>query len=287
MGARRICAALMIGGVFTACGATEEGSEDSGLENIGERATEGSAVESEAVSSAEDEEGAASRMANLAAMHESRDEALAVLKRVSDFLADQKQFRTRAVMGFGVLQETGQMLEFGGERTATVRRPDRLRFEGRNRDGEERTVLFDGTRITMFFPNEKAYASVERPGDLDQALDYMIDELNAPLPIADLFYEDLYSNVAQKVELGLVVGDSLIGGVSATISRSRARTWTCRCGSRRANAPFRRASSSRTSSRREVRNSGPRCSSGSSTRRRPTAFSPSRHPRAPSGCRPG
>ncbi len=211
MGARWIFAALMIGGVFTACGAPEQGSEDSGLESIGERATESPALESEAGSSAEGEEGAASSAANLAAMHEARNEALAVLKRVSDFLAGQKQFRVRAAMGFDVLQETGQMLEFGGERTATVRRPDRLRFEGRNRDGEERTVLFDGTRITMVFPNEKAYASVERPGDLDQALDYMIDDLDAPLAMADLLYKDLYSNVAQNIELGLVVGDSLIG----------------------------------------------------------------------------
>ena len=198
MRARSICAVLMIAGLFAACGSAEPESEEPG-------------VESEAGSPAEDEEEAASRAANLAAMNEARDEALALLKRASAFLAEQKQFRVRVVIGFEVLQETGQMLEFGGERTATVRRPDRLRFEGRNRNGEQRIVLFDGTSIAMVFPNEKAYAAVERPGELDQALDYMIDELDAPMAMADLFYTDLYSNVAQKIELGLVVGDSRIG----------------------------------------------------------------------------
>jgi hypothetical protein len=192
MTARWICLALMVVGLFTACG-------------------EDSAVESEAGGSAADLEEAASRASNLAAMQEARDEALALLKRSSDFLAKQKQFRSRAVIGFEVLQPTGQMLEFGGERTVTLRRPDRLRFEGRNRDGEDRIVLFDGTSIAMVFPSEKAYAAVERPGDLDQALDYMIDELNAPLAMADLFYTDLYTNVGHKIEFGLVVGDSLIG----------------------------------------------------------------------------
>ncbi len=195
---RWIWAALMVGVALSACGASEEGAEDS-------------AVESEAGRSAGAEEEAASRAANLAAMNAARDEALALLKRTSDFLARQKQFRVRSVIGFDVLQETGQMLEFGGETTATVRRPDRLRFEARSRSGEQRIVLFDGTGIAMVFPKEKAYAAVERPGDLDQALDYMIDELDAPMAMADLFYTDLYSNVGQKIELGLVVGDSRIG----------------------------------------------------------------------------
>ena len=198
MRARSICAVLMIAGLFAACGSAEPESEEPG-------------VESEAGSPEKDEEEAASRAANLAAMNEARDEALALLKRASAFLAEQKQFRVRVVIGFEVLQETGQMLEFGGERTATVRRPDRLRFEGRNRNGEERIILFDGTSIGMVFPSDRAYASVKRPGDLDQALDYMIDELDAPLPMADLFYTDLYSKVGQKIDFGFVVGDSLIG----------------------------------------------------------------------------
>ncbi len=198
MRARPICAVLMVAGLFAACGSAEPESEEPG-------------VESEAGGPAEDEEEAASRAANLAAMNAARDEALALLKRASDFLAEQKQFRVRVVIGFEVLQETGQMLEFGGERTATVRRPDRLRFEGRNRNGEERIVLFDGTSIGMVFPSDRAYASVKRPGDLDQALDYMIDELDAPLPMADLFYEGLYSKVGQNIDFGFVVGDSLIG----------------------------------------------------------------------------
>ena len=211
MGVRWICAALMISGAFTACGGTEEGSPDTEPESIAERATESPTSESEASSPAEDEEEAASRAANLAAMQEARDEALAVVKRVSDFLAEQEHFRARAVIAFDVLQATGQMLEFGGERTATVRRPDRLRLEGSNRNGGKRTVLFDGTSITMVFPDENAYASVERPGNLDQALDYMVDDLDAPLAMADLLYEDLYSSVSQNIEFGLVVGDSLIG----------------------------------------------------------------------------
>jgi hypothetical protein len=142
---------------------------------------------------------------------EDLKEMLVELKRSSDFLAAQKSFRFDAHLGFDVVQSTGQKLEFGGSRKVTVRRPDRIRVEAESRAGNETTLTFDGKTISIDLTNEKAYVSVEKPGTLDAAIDYLVDDLGVPAPFADLLYSDFFSGVADRIESGFIVGESTIG----------------------------------------------------------------------------
>jgi hypothetical protein len=138
--------------------------------------------------------------------------ALAVLKRSADFLAQQQSFSFEARLGSEVLQVTGQKLEFGGTRKATVRRPDRLRVEVKQRDGEERTLFFDGETISVDIPSDKAYVSVRHPGTLDAALDYLVEDLGTPAPLEDFLSSNFYSEVEGKIESGFYVQDATIAG---------------------------------------------------------------------------
>ena len=88
-------------------------------------------------------------------------------------------------MGFGVLQLNGQKLEFGTSRKVTVRRPDRLRVEATQRDGDRMALFFDGEQIAIDLPEEKAYVAVKKPGTLDTAIDYLVDDLDTPAPLHD------------------------------------------------------------------------------------------------------
>lgn len=135
----------------------------------------------------------------------------AELKRSSDFLAAQKSFRLDAHIGFDVVQSTGQKLEFGGTREVTVRRPDRARVVSRTRDGRETTLLFDGDSISIDLPHQNAYVAVKKPGTLDAALDYMVDDLGIPAPLADLMYSEFYSGIADRIVSGFIVGESTLG----------------------------------------------------------------------------
>ena len=142
---------------------------------------------------------------------EDLKEVLAELKRSSDFLAAQKSFRFDGHIGFDVVQANGQKLEFGGSRKITVGRPDRLRVESQARDGTEKTMTFDGEAISIDLADENAYVSVPKPGTLDAAIDYLVDDLGVPAPLADLIYSDFYSGVADRIESGFIVGESTIG----------------------------------------------------------------------------
>jgi hypothetical protein len=138
------------------------------------------------------EEPAGEVAANQASVEAARkldtEEALSSLKRMSDFLAGQERFLLKV----------------------TVRRPDRFRFDVRNRDGRSSSILFDGKRIAMDFPQLEAYAAVEKPAQIDEALDYLTGSLEIPAPLSELMRRDLYAAVGGAVTYGLVVGDATL-----------------------------------------------------------------------------
>jgi hypothetical protein len=152
------------------------------------------------------------REAKIAAMQAAREEALAVLKRTSDFLGQQTSFSFTADTGYEVLQLSGVKVEFGAHREATVRRPDHAHVDIVRRDGEHKIIRYDGQIFTAFFPDENAYASLERPGTLDQLIDYLEDDVGVPMPLSDFLHSDFYADVHDRIELGAVVGEATIDG---------------------------------------------------------------------------
>ena len=58
----------------------------------------------------------------------SDDSALSILKRTLNLLANQKQFSFTAELGFDVVQDDGQKIEFGSRRRLIIHRPDRNFF---------------------------------------------------------------------------------------------------------------------------------------------------------------
>lgn len=162
----------------------------------------------EEVAEPSDDARAAAR-AELAA--KDKAEALQALKRMSDFLAMQKHFSFTADVGYDVRQTGGQMLEFGGSRKVAVRRPDRIRIDARRRSGEVSVLTFDGQDLSIDIPDEKAYVSVKKPGSIDAALDYLVDDLGAPAPLADLVHASLYAEIGDAVESGLPIDDAWFG----------------------------------------------------------------------------
>ncbi|MDB4433287.1 DUF2092 domain-containing protein, partial [bacterium] len=206
-------ASLLI--VSAGCSEAPEESQATTSEPVEAVVEEGgnAAVEAEAEAAAEQaaDEEAAMRAATEAAMRAHTEEALAVLKSSSDFLGQQQSFGFEAHVGFDVLQLNGQKLEFGGTRKATVRRPDRARVEAEQRDGDQMTLFFDGETISVDIPGENAYVSAERPGTLDAALDYLVEDLGTPAPLEDFLSSDLYSEVKDKLRSGFYVEEEMIG----------------------------------------------------------------------------
>jgi hypothetical protein len=139
------------------------------------------------------------------------DEVKRLLKESADFLAAQSSFGFRAHLGFDVVQLNGQKLEFGATRKVTLRRPDHLRAEATQRDGDRRTLFFDGEQIAIDMPREKAYVAVKKPGTLDAAIDYLVDDLDTPSALHDFLSSNFYDDVEDKIRTGFYVEEAAIG----------------------------------------------------------------------------
>jgi len=140
--------------------------------------------------------------------------AMQSLTRMSKFLSAAKQFRATVEIGYDIVQDWGQKIEFGETRVITVRRPDRLRADTTDRDGSTSGIVFDGKQIAVFDTNEKVYATVDRPGSIDGAIAYFVNDLGMRLPMANLLSDRLPQKVKDWANDIAYVDQSTVGGVS-------------------------------------------------------------------------
>jgi hypothetical protein len=141
-------------------------------------------------------------------------EALALLRAMAEQIASAERLSVSVEVAYEVLQEDGEILEFGGRRSVTLRRPDGLRVENESRDGQRGGIVFDGKRVVFFDTDENVYAAVDRPGDVDAAIDFVQARLDTPVPLGELLDRDVVATIVDTVETGEVVGVDTIAGVS-------------------------------------------------------------------------
>jgi hypothetical protein len=127
-------------------------------------------------------------------------------------LSSLPEFKLTVETGFDVMQPNGEKLEFGSRRIATIRRPDQAHFSYQKRSGESGELVFDGSDIWAYSPEENVYATIEQPGDLDQSLDFATVELGIPVPVSDFFAQDPSIALATGVLAARDLGPSSIGG---------------------------------------------------------------------------
>jgi len=150
----------------------------------------------------------AAREANRTALNE---DALNRLVASADFVAAVASYRFEADLSFDVLQRNGQMLEFGETRTATVRRPDRMRVDVKRRGGEQRSLYFDGRHLAVDLPEHDAYVRVEKPGTIDTVLDYMSMDLQVPVPLDSFLSSHFAADSMDRIETGYFVDVEQVG----------------------------------------------------------------------------
>jgi hypothetical protein len=129
----------------------------------------------------------------------SEPEAMPILKKMSEYLAQAARFSVVSREGYDVVQESGQKIEFGEVRKLTVSRPDHLRIEFERSNGEKGLVLFDGKEITVYRTNENIYASTSKPGTLDEAIKYTVGDLKVRFPLAMMLLSTLPSELDSRV----------------------------------------------------------------------------------------
>jgi len=140
-------------------------------------------------------------------------EAMAVLNRMTEFIAQAKRFSVTADIGFDVLQDSGERIEFGETRRITLRRPDRLRVDETKRNGSTRQVFYDGKDISVFHAQKKVYASTAKPGSVDDAISYFVNDLGMRLPLSEMLSSKIAKSLPEKVRSAAYVERSSIAAI--------------------------------------------------------------------------
>jgi hypothetical protein len=143
----------------------------------------------------------------------SERQAMAVLKRMTDFLSQTQRFGVTMDIGFDVVQDNGQKIEFGETRNILLSRPDLLRIDTTKRDGQKSELIFDGKEITLYYAKENVYATEPKPGTVDQAIAYFVNDLGMRLPLAELLDSNAAKVLPTQVREAAYVEQSSIDGV--------------------------------------------------------------------------
>jgi hypothetical protein len=141
-------------------------------------------------------------------------QAMTTLQRMADLLSQAQRLSVTAEISFDVVQESGEKLEFGETRQIVIGRPDRVRIDITKRDGGTSGFIFDGQAISVFNAKENVYATAAKPGTLDEAIDYFINDLDMRFPLAELFSSELAEALREKVRVAYYVEPATIAGVS-------------------------------------------------------------------------
>lgn len=139
-------------------------------------------------------------------------QADALLRRMSDYLAQAPFFSVSAEVWQDVQLESGQQVQAGRTIELQVRRPNRFHAEVRS-TRRNRGLYYDGKSITLLNRAQSFYGSIDAPATLDEALDVASERFGITLPLEDLIVSDPYTNAMRKVVSGIDLGPVTVLGV--------------------------------------------------------------------------
>lgn len=142
---------------------------------------------------------------------QSSQNAKALIKAMSDYLAAQKAFSISYDSVFEVVTDQKQKLQVATSGTIDLSRPDKIRSTRKSGFSDTETV-FDGKTLSIFGKGKNAYVQAEAPGTVDNLIDQLRDRFHRQLPGADLLGSNVYDALMTDVTDVKDLGSGVIGG---------------------------------------------------------------------------
>ena len=134
-------------------------------------------------------------------------EALDILKDMSDALISAKEFWVRL--------SDRLSRQYSGTMATSVKRPNDVyaKFIG---DSGTREVWSSGTELTLYNASKQFYGVLKTPDSIDATMDFLIDNYDFTLALADILNANPYDSFMETTIGGFVVGDSIVRGVECS-----------------------------------------------------------------------
>jgi len=138
--------------------------------------------------------------------------ATRILKRMTDYLGGLQKFSVHTKNTLEDELESGHRIDLDVSASVLVSRPNEL-FAERKGDLIDQMFYYNGKTLTLYNPSDKVYATESAPGTIEETLDFARESLGLVVPVADLVYRNAFPLLMQDVNLAVVVGKAVIGGV--------------------------------------------------------------------------
>ena len=143
---------------------------------------------------------------------ESGDDAMAILKTMSDYIDGQQSIALLYDSDIEVITPQLQKLQFTSSGQVLLDRPDKLHVT-RHGGYADVDVYYDGKRATVYGNNINAFASKDLPGTIDQLIDKLRGELGIDAPGADLLFSHSFEGMTADLIDAEHIGRGVIDGV--------------------------------------------------------------------------
>jgi hypothetical protein len=143
--------------------------------------------------------------------HAGDDDALKILKGMSDYLASQKTISLSFDADIEVITPEIQKIQFASSGQVLLSRPDKLRA---TRTGGYADVefVFDGKTVSVLGKNMNSYTQLEAPGSLEKLIDKLRDDYSMALPGADLLVSNAFDVLSADVLSSAHIGRGVVAG---------------------------------------------------------------------------
>jgi len=136
----------------------------------------------------------------------------AMLRRMSDYLAQMQYFSVNAEVWQDVQLESGQRVQAGRTIEMQVRRPNQFHAAVHS-TRRNRELYYDGKAITLLNRAQNFYGTIPAPASLDEALDLAMERFGIAMPLEDIVVSDPYKSAMGKVISGIDIGPVTVLGV--------------------------------------------------------------------------
>jgi hypothetical protein len=141
----------------------------------------------------------------------AEDDALHILKAMSDYLASQKTISATFDSSLEVITPQSEKIQFTSSGTLLLRRPNEIRAT-RTGGYADVEMFFDGKTLTVYGKNINGYTQLESPGSVDQLIDTLRGRGWA-IPGADLLLGNVYDTLSADVIEAKHIGLGVVDGV--------------------------------------------------------------------------
>jgi hypothetical protein len=138
-------------------------------------------------------------------------EADRLLRAMSDVLTKSERFALEAEEVYDEIPDVGPRRSLSNLRRIAIERPNRA-ISDVTGEAANRSVWFDGGRLTVLDKEQNAYATLDAPKTIHEMLDWAADEYGIDVPLSDLFYPDLYASMTRGVIKGEYLGLQTVEG---------------------------------------------------------------------------